>query len=122
MEKTAMRHPLYERSMRLNEIAELSDPIIPHSMQSGEGFLICADILHNIQAGVRSFIIVQPFGCLPDHVCGRGIIKPIKEKYPGIQVLPLDYDPDTSYANIENRLQMLIMNARNSGAHKSAAK
>jgi hypothetical protein len=32
--------------------------------------------------------------------------------HPDIQILPLDYDPDTSFANIENRLQMLIMNAR----------
>jgi predicted nucleotide-binding protein (sugar kinase/HSP70/actin superfamily) len=113
MEKIAMSHPLYEPALRLNEMAELSDHIIHHSIQSGEGFLIAADILHHAAEGVRSFVILQPFGCLPNHVCGRGLIKPIKEAYPGIQVLPLDYDPDTSYANIENRLQMLIMNARN---------
>jgi predicted nucleotide-binding protein (sugar kinase/HSP70/actin superfamily) len=57
--------------------------------------------------------MLQPFGCLPNHVCGRGMVKRIKEEYPAIQILPLDYDPDTSFANIENRLQMLIMNARN---------
>jgi predicted CoA-substrate-specific enzyme activase len=119
-EKVAMRHPLYEKAMRLKEMAALSDHIIHHSIQSGEGFLIAADILHHAEAGVRSFIILQPFGCLPNHVCGRGLIKPIKEEYPGIQVLPLDYDPDTSYANIENRLQMLIMNARNSSEPKTA--
>ncbi|MDR3356867.1 MAG: acyl-CoA dehydratase activase [Spirochaetaceae bacterium] len=112
MEKIAARHPLYERAPRLAEMAELSDNIIHHSIQSGEGFLIAADILHHAAEGVRSFVILQPFGCLPNHVCGRGLIKPVKEVYPGIQVLPLDYDPDTSYANIENRLQMLIMNAR----------
>ncbi|MDR2803419.1 MAG: hypothetical protein LBB22_03910, partial [Treponema sp.] len=113
MEKIAARHPLYEPALRLNEMAALSDHIIHHSIQSGEGFLMAADILHHAAEGIRSFVILQPFGCLPNHVCGRGLIKPIKEEYPGIQVLPLDYDPDTSYANIENRLQMLIMNARN---------
>lgn len=60
----------------------------------------------------KAFIILQPFGCLPNHVVGRGISKRLKELYPNVQILPLDYDPDVSFANIENRLQMLIMNSR----------
>lgn len=43
---------------------------------------------------------------------GRGIVKQLKERYPDANILPLDYDPDVSFANIENRLQMLIMNAK----------
>jgi predicted nucleotide-binding protein (sugar kinase/HSP70/actin superfamily) len=112
MEKVARKHPLYEAVLRLPEMAKLSDHIIHHSIHSGEGFLMAGDILHRAAAGVKSFVILQPFGCLPNHVCGRGIIKRVKEEYPAIQIMPLDYDPDTSFANIENRLQMLIMNAR----------
>ncbi len=37
----------------------------------------------------------------------------IKEIYPDAQILPLDYGPDVSFANIENRLQMLVMNVKN---------
>ena len=105
-------HPLYESDVTLDEVWKLSDHIMHHSILSGESFLISADILHYAAKGIRSFVILQPFGCLPNHVCGRGIIKKLKEHYPGIQILPLDYDPDVSFANIENRLQMLIMNAR----------
>jgi predicted nucleotide-binding protein (sugar kinase/HSP70/actin superfamily) len=112
MEKVALKHPLFEPGARLQEMAALTDDIIHHSIQSGEGFLMAADILHCASRGVKSFVILQPFGCLPNHVCGRGIMKRIKEIHPDIQILPLDYDPDTSFANIENRLQMLIMNAR----------
>ncbi|GHU21473.1 2-hydroxyglutaryl-CoA dehydratase [Spirochaetia bacterium] len=112
MEKIAKKHPLYEPCLRLPEAAKISDHIIHHSIQSGEGFMMVADILHRAAGGVKSFVILQPFGCLPNHICGRGLIKRIKEEYPDIQILPLDYDPDTSFANIENRLQMLIMNAR----------
>ena len=43
---------------------------------------------------------------------GRGISKKLKEVYPDAQILPLDYDPDVSFANIENRLQMLVMNMK----------
>jgi predicted CoA-substrate-specific enzyme activase len=112
MDIPARKHPLYEPSPHLPELAKISDPVIHHSLQSGEGFLMAADILHHAELGLKTFIILQPFGCLPNHVCGRGIIKRLKELYPAIQILPLDYDPDTSFANVENRLQMLIMNAK----------
>jgi len=113
IDRIAAKHPLYENAIHLPDAAKLSDPVIHHSVMSGESFMISADILHYAKKGVRSFVILQPFGCLPNHVCGRGVIKKIKELHPDIQILPLDYDPDVSFANIENRLQMLIMNARN---------
>jgi predicted nucleotide-binding protein (sugar kinase/HSP70/actin superfamily) len=111
-DKIAKQHPLYEAHVHLPEAAKLSDPIMHHSIMSGESFMISADILHYAEKGVRSFVILQPFGCLPNHICGRGVIKKIKELHPDIQILPLDYDPDVSFANIENRLQMLLMNVR----------
>jgi predicted CoA-substrate-specific enzyme activase len=115
MEVEARRHPLYEPSLQLPDLAKYSDPVIDRSICSGESFLMAADILHRAAQGVKSFILLQPFGCLPNHFAGRGVVKRIKEEYPGIQILALDYDPDTSFANIENRLQMLIMNTRVSG-------
>ena len=69
-------------------------------------------MLHHAKLGCKFFLILQPFGCLPNHVVGRGITKKLKEIYPDVQILPLDYDPDVSFANIENRLQMLVMNAK----------
>ncbi|GHV78991.1 2-hydroxyglutaryl-CoA dehydratase [Spirochaetia bacterium] len=112
MDGPARKHPLYECAMQLPDLAKYSDPIIDRSINSGESFMMAADILHKAAQGVKSFILLQPFGCLPNHFAGRGIVKRLKEEYPGIQILALDYDPDTSFANIENRLQMLIMNTR----------
>ncbi|MDR2490163.1 MAG: activase, partial [Spirochaetaceae bacterium] len=112
MEAVAKEHPLFESSLHLPQLGALSDPIMHHSIMSGESFLIPADIMHYADKGVKSFVILQPFGCLPNHICGRGVIKRIKELYPDIQILPLDYEPDLSFANIENRLQMLLMNTR----------
>jgi predicted CoA-substrate-specific enzyme activase len=112
MENIAKAHPLFESSLHLPQLGALSDHIIHHSVMSGESFLIPADIIHHAQKGVKLFIILQPFGCLPNHICGRGVIRRVKEMYPDIQILPLDYEADASFANIENRLQMLLMNAR----------
>ena len=71
-----------------------------------------AEIIHHAEHGCKAFVILQPFGCLPNHVCGRGMAKRLKELYPDVQILPLDYDPDMSQANIENRLQMLVMSVK----------
>lgn len=109
----AVDHPLYTPASRLPELVKDSDPIIHHTFDAGEGILIPGEILHHAKKGCRAFIILQPFGCLPNHVVGRGISKQLKELYPDAQILPLDYDPDVSFANIENRLQMLIMNTKN---------
>ena len=113
-DRIASAHPLYTPPTRMPELVRASDPIIPHTFDAGEGVLIPAEILHHAEHGCRAFVILQPFGCLPNHVVGRGISKRLKELYPDAQILPLDYDPDVSFANIENRLQMLIMNARSS--------
>ena len=111
-DKIASSHPLYEPACRMQDLVKESDPIIHHTFDAGEGVLIPGEILHHARHGCKAFIILQPFGCLPNHVVGRGIAKRLKEMYPDVQILPLDYDPDVSFANIENRLQMLIMNAR----------
>ncbi len=108
----ACAHPLYQRAVRLPDLVKESDSVIPHTFDAGEGVLIPGEILHHAAHGCRAFVILQPFGCLPNHVVGRGIVKRLKELYPDAQILPLDYDPDVSFANIENRLQMLIMNVK----------
>ena len=94
------------------DLYEAASPLIQMIHDSGEGWLIAGDILHAAAHGTHSFLVVQPFGCLPNHVFGRGVVKFIKDRYPHVQVLSLDFDPDTSIANVENRLQMLVMNAR----------
>ncbi len=111
-DRLARSTPLYQRACRLPELAEESDPIINHTFDAGEGIIIPGEILHHAKHGCRAFVILQPFGCLPNHVVGRGVVKKLKELYPDAQILPLDYDPDVSFANIENRLQMLVMNSK----------
>ncbi len=111
-DKIATAHPLYKPAARMQDIVPDSDPIIHHTFDAGEGVLIPAEIIHHAKEGCKAFVILQPFGCLPNHVVGRGIAKKLKEMFPDVQILPLDYDPDMAQANIENRLQMLIMEAK----------
>ena len=111
-DKIARKHPLYKPAARIQDLAKGSNDILHHTFDAGEGILIPGEILHHAAHGCRNMIVLQPFGCLPNHVVGRGLIKKMKELYPHIQILPLDYDPDVSFANVENRLQMMIMNEK----------
>ena len=94
------------------EIYSAAAPMIDKIHSAGEGWLILGEIMHAAEHGMRNFVVVQPFGCMPNHIFGRGVTHMVKDAYPDIQILSLDFDPDTSMGNIENRLQMLIMNAR----------
>jgi predicted nucleotide-binding protein (sugar kinase/HSP70/actin superfamily) len=93
-------------------IYDTASPWIDKIHSAGEGWLILGEILHAAEHGVNAFVVVQPFGCMPNHIFGRGLTRIVKEAYPHVHILCLDFDPDTSMGNIENRLQMLIMNAR----------
>ena len=112
LDRIASRHPLYKAPKPLPELAAENDRVLNRTFLSGEGWLIPGEIEEYAAEGVQSFVILQPFGCLPNHISGRGVTKQLKEDFPGIQILPLDLDPDTSFANVENRLQMLIMNEK----------
>ena len=118
-DRIAGAHPLYEPPARLPELVKGSDGIIQHTFDTGEGVLIPAEIIHYAEQGCRAFVILQPFGCLPNHIVGRGVMKKLKEMYPDVHILALDYDPDVSFANIENRLQMLIMEVKESQKQKN---
>ena len=102
----------YRPRVSAHQLYDGVKPYIERVHLDGEGWLIPGEIMHAAALGLHSFIVVQPFGCMPNHVFGRGVNKLAKDAFPHIQILSLDFDPDTSMANIENRLQMLIMNAR----------
>ncbi len=119
LEQRLRRFRWYQPHPSIRALAKKADGVMSLAFSSGEGWLMPAEIVSMIEDGVGSFVIVQPFGCLPNHVSGRGTIKAIRERYPRVQLVAIDYDPDVSQGNIENRLQMLVMGARELAARAS---
>lgn len=78
----------------------------------GEGWLLTAEILELIDEGVNSVVITQPFGCLPNHIVGKGMMKPIKENMPDVNLVAIDYDAGATKINQENRIKLMLANAR----------
>jgi predicted nucleotide-binding protein (sugar kinase/HSP70/actin superfamily) len=90
----------------------LTENIIGNGMKMGEGWLLTAEMVELYEMGVKNIVCTQPFGCLPNHIAGKGMMKPLKEAYPDINIVAVDYDPGATRINQENRIKLMLENAR----------
>ncbi len=95
-----------------SKTTELVDGYISHGTKMGEGWLLCAEMLELIHMGVDNIVCTQPFGCLPNHIAGKGMMKPIKERHEGVNIVAIDYDAGATVINQENRLKLMLSNAK----------
>ena len=91
----------------------MDDKIIGIGTKMGEGWLLPAEMIELYHSGVKNIVCTQPFGCLPNHICGKGVMKPLKDTYPDINIVAIDYDPGATRVNQENRIKLMLANARN---------
>lgn len=84
---------------------------INHGAKMGEGWLLCAEMLELYENDVKNIVCTQPFGCLPNHIMGKGMMKPLKENNPDINIVAIDYDPGATKINQENRIKLMLANA-----------
>ena len=106
--------------MTINDLANLVTPEISLGNQAGEGWLLTAEMVELIESGAENIVCVQPFGCLPNHVTGKGMIKAIKAKYPKANIVAIDYDPGASEVNQLNRLKLMLSTAEDNLVENSS--
>ena len=90
----------------------------------GEGWLLTAEMLELIHSGTNNIVCTQPFGCLPNHIVGKGMIRKLKDDYPYSNIVAIDYDPGATKINQENRIKLMLANAKalaRQGAEKEPA-
>lgn len=97
---------IFEKTLKLGE------GYISHGCKMGEGWLLTSEMIELGEAGVKNIVCTQPFGCLPNHICGKGMMKPIKDKNPDINIVAIDYDASASRVNQENRIKLMLSNAK----------
>lgn len=93
-------------------IQKYAQRILQLGNQCGEGWFLPGEIIDLIEGGVPNVVCVQPFGCLPNHIVGKGIVKKVKELYPQSNVVAVDYDPSASKVNQLNRIKLMLEVAR----------
>ena len=97
---------------------DLVQGYIGMGVKMGEGWLLTAEMLELADKGVENIVCTQPFGCLPNHICGKGMMKPIKARNPNINIVAIDYDAGATRVNQENRIKLMLANARERAAER----
>ena len=95
----------------------MASEIVSVGNQTGEGWFLTGEMLELIEAGAPNIVCIQPFGCLPNHVVGKGVIKKLRYEHPESNIVAIDYDPGASEVNQLNRIKLML-----STANKNLAK
>jgi len=98
----------FEPPANFGETMEKAKEYISPGVKMGEGWLLTAEMIELINSGAENIVCAQPFGCLPNHIIGKGMIKKIKEKNPKANIVAIDYDPGATKINQENRLKLML--------------
>ena len=95
-----------------SETLKFREGYISEGVKMGEGWLLTAEMVELINKGINNIICTQPFGCLPNHIAGKGVMKQIREKNPSANIIAIDYDASASRINQENRIKLMLSNAK----------
>ena len=95
----------------IRALAKMADGIVSQGNQTGEGWFLTAEMLELIHGGAPNIVCAQPFGCLPNHVVGKGVIKELRRQHPEANIVAVDYDPGASEVNQLNRIKLMLATA-----------
>ena len=108
----AIEKTKYEPMKKFSHTLELCNGILDHGTKMGEGWLLTSEMVELVQTDYENIICAQPFGCLPNHICGKGVMKKIKQTYPFANIVAIDYDPSATKVNQDNRIKLMLSIAR----------
>ncbi len=104
--------PQFVAPCSIYQTQKYAKEFIDLGVKMGEGWLLTGEMIELIEKGYTNIITTQPFGCLPNHIVAKGMIRPIKEKYKDANIVPIDYDPSMTKVNQENRIKLMLSVAR----------
>lgn len=102
----------FESPHDFEHLRRCADKVIHQGVKMGEGWLIPAEMAALAETGTDNIICAQPFGCLPNHIAGKGAIRTLKTIYQDENIVPIDYDPSATRVNQENRIKLMLATAR----------
>ena len=108
----AMRKSGFYAPGSFRELMEKPKGIISLGAKMGEGWLLTAEMIELVEGGYENIVCAQPFGCLPNHIVGKGMIRSLKNLYPKSNIVPIDYDPGATKVNQENRIKLMLAVAK----------
>lgn len=110
--KVIEEHGVFQPPHDFEHLRKCADKYINQGVKMGEGWLITAEMAALAETGTKNIICAQPFGCLPNHIVAKGMSRVIKEAYPDANIVAIDYDPGATKVNQENRIKLMLANAK----------
>ena len=111
-QNSATREQVATILMRFRELMKKPEGIISLGAKMGEGWLLTAEMIELVEGGYGNIVCAQPFGCLPNHIVGKGMVNKIRALYPSANITPIDYDPSATKVNQENRIKLMLAMAK----------
>jgi len=112
----------FDPQARIEDLAKYAEPIVSLGNQTGEGWFLTGEMIELIHQGAPNIVCAQPFGCLPNHVVGKGVIKELRHQHPDSNIVAIDYDPGASEVNQVNRIKLMLATANKNLANDKAGK
>lgn len=106
------KYPQFVAPSPYSHLKKLVEGIVGYGCKMGEGWLLTAEMMELIESGYGNIVCAQPFGCLPNHIVGKGMIRKIKNVMPDANIVPIDYDPSATKVNQENRIKLMLAVAK----------
>ena len=104
--------PQFTAPAPYSHLKELAGKVIGYGCKMGEGWLLTAEAMELVESGYGNVVCAQPFGCLPNHIVGKGMIRKVTNLYPQANIVPIDYDPSATQVNQENRIKLMLAVAK----------
>ena len=101
----------FEAPPEIHVLAKYAETFVSNGNQTGEGWFLTGEMIELIHSNVPNIVCTQPFGCLPNHVVGKGVIKQIRKAFPDANIVAVDYDPGASEVNQLNRIKLMLATA-----------
>lgn len=101
----------FEGPADIHHLGDMASKIVSLGNQTGEGWFLTGEMLELIENDIANIVCIQPFGCLPNHVVGKGVIKEIRRQHPKANITAIDYDPGASEVNQLNRIKLMLSTA-----------
>ncbi len=112
MINAAKKYPQFIPPFEYANTKKVVKGLIGYGNKMGEGWLLTAEMVELTELGYGNIVCAQPFGCLPNHIVGKGMIRKIKEVHPTANIVAIDYDPGATRVNQENRIKLMLSVAR----------
>ncbi|WP_304432217.1 2-hydroxyacyl-CoA dehydratase [Acutalibacter muris] len=106
--ESVKKFPQFTAPAPYSHLKELAGQVIGYGCKMGEGWLLTAEMMELIESGYENVVCTQPFGCLPNHIVGKGMIRKVKKVCPQANIVPIDYDPSATAVNQENRIKLML--------------